>query len=152
MGGKNSLKPIAYRIPQTSYTTAIIQAPDALYSPHIPRYRPGCCGRVGRDLGPALYQFRRRADDKGGQAACCAGEEDFGEVCRRRGILVEQGEGAVVGYEEEGVESAVAKYRCCCACTEPFYSLASFSSLSCLFGLVRWVLESVFFLLLLTSH
>jgi len=152
MGGKNSLKPIAYRIPQTSYTTAIIQASDALYSPHIPRYRPGCCGRVGRDLGPALYQFRRRADDKGGQAACCAGEEDFGEVCRRRGILVEQGEGAVVGYEEEGVESAVAKYRCCCACTEPFYSLASFSSLSCLFGLVRWVLESVFFLLLLTSH
>ena len=69
-------------------------------------------------LRAALDQLGRRGDNKGREAARCAGEEDFRERVGIRGRVGEQRERPVVGHEEEGVERAVAEDRCCCAYAE----------------------------------
>lgn len=70
---------------------------------------------VRGDLRPALDQLGGRADEEGGEASgrACAVHLEQG----RGGIggVMEECEGAVVGYEEEGIEGAVAEEWCCCA-------------------------------------
>lgn len=78
--------------------------------------------RLRRYLGAAFDQLRGRGDDKGRETSCCACEPDF---CKAVVVVVvvvwicgrQEGESAIVGYEEEGIQSAVGENGCCCACT-----------------------------------
>ena len=78
----------------------------------------GCGG--GGELGADFYEFGGGADDEGGEASGGACDPDFCEGSRELGGVVEGGEGAVVGYEEEGVEGAVAEQGGCGAYAEVF--------------------------------
>lgn len=69
-----------------------------------------------RHLRAAFYQFRRRGHDEGRQTACCACEPDFREGFGRIG-RGEEAECAIVCYEEQGIEGAVAEDGCCGAYT-----------------------------------
>lgn len=68
---------------------------------------------VRGDLGSAFYELRGRGYDKGCETAGGTGKPDFGEGGRDGGGVVEEGERAVVGYEEDGIEGAVAENGCC---------------------------------------
>jgi len=71
------------------------------------------------DLCSALDQFCRCGHDEGCQATGGTGQPDLGEGLGRSGRSrkgVEQGEAAVVGGEEEGVEGAVGEDGGSCSC------------------------------------
>lgn len=73
---------------------------------------------LGRYLRAALDKFCWCRYDKGCEAACGAGKEDFRERVWRGGRVGEERERAVVGHEEEGIECAITEDRCCCAYAE----------------------------------
>ena len=62
---------------------------------------------ISGDLGTALDQLRRGTDYERSKATGGAGTPHFRKGSRELGRVVEGGEGAVVGYEKNGVESAI---------------------------------------------
>lgn len=76
--------------------------------------------RLSGHLCAAFHELGRRGHDKGCETTCCAGEEYIGEVggiCCGLGGGGEQGQCAVVGYEEKRVECAIGEDGGCCAYT-----------------------------------
>jgi hypothetical protein len=101
------LKPITHRIPHARNRPAIVQPPYPFRAPSIPRNCPRA-DRRQRDLGAAFDELGRRGDDEGGETAEGAGAPDFVEILGVGWGVGEEGEGAVVGDEEDGVEGAIA--------------------------------------------
>jgi hypothetical protein len=130
----NLLEPVPHCIPHTRDAASIIQAPDAIPPDYILRDRPRADVRFRRHLRAALDKFGRRRNYKGCEAAGCACEPDFGKGGLRGGAVGEEGERAVVGYEEESVEGAVAEDGCCCAYAMEFLSVILSSWIACVVG------------------
>jgi hypothetical protein len=128
------LEPIPHGIPHTRDPAPIVQATDAIPPHYILCDRPRADVRFSRHLRAALDELGGCGDDKGCKAAGCACEPDFGKGGLRGGAVGEEGERAVVGYEEESVEGAVAEDRCCCAYAMEFLSVILSSWIACVVG------------------
>jgi hypothetical protein len=69
-------------------------------------------------LRAALYKLRWCGHNEGSKATRRACEEDFCKRVRRSRRIAEERERAVIGHEQERVQCAVTKDRCCGAYAE----------------------------------
>jgi hypothetical protein len=85
-------------------------------------------------LSPAFYELSGCGDNKGRKTARGTGAPNFEEVVRNDGGVSKSFESSIVGYEEDGIESAIAQYGRCCA-----YAMALIVSIAGLRFYTEWL-------------
>jgi hypothetical protein len=111
----DSLETISYSISNACYSATMVQSSYTISTPHILRDSPRTNISFSGDLRATFYELGRSRHDERSETTSRTGEPDFGEGRWRGRGVGEKGQGAIVGYEEKGIERAISEYGSCCA-------------------------------------
>ena len=105
------LEAIANRVSQAGDAATEKQAFQALSSKDLACDGPRAL-LARRGLGPALDQLGRSRDDPGGQATYRASYPSVQRAVRLGEVLTYEGQGAMIGDEEQRIQCTVSEDRC----------------------------------------